>query len=109
MKLNFLILIVAGFAFSSCTKDEKSSSNLQEISAPSPALDRGGDYNLQVIGGPGTTESLTCGWSDGFGSGQVGCAGDHCTLSTMTLPTGGTATGITCWNGTVPLHTDNYR
>ncbi len=108
MKLNFLILIVAGLAFSSCTKDEKITASVPEISVPSPAIDRS-DPTLLVIGSPGTTESLTCGWSDGSGTGQVPCAGDHCALSTMSLPTGGTATGITCWAGAIPLHTDNYR
>ncbi|MDX1912890.1 MAG: hypothetical protein SFV22_15465 [Saprospiraceae bacterium] len=103
MKNLFLILVV-GLAISSCSKDE-ATPNTSEISVPSPSSDR--NPTLQVIG-DGGTQSLTCGWSDGYGSGQVACAGDHCALTTMTI-SGTTYVGITCYADDVPLHTDNYR
>lgn len=108
MKFFFLILTVVGFSLSSCSKEEKTPS-LSEITVPSSAVDRD-DPTLLVQGIPGGsgTNALTCGWSDGFGSGQVLCEGNNCSTATMTIG-GITYIGITCLNGTVPLHTDNYR
>jgi hypothetical protein len=106
MKKFFLILMVLGLVFSSCSKEEKSS-NMSETSVSSPEIDRNG-ATLLVYGGGGSQQSLTCGWSDGYGSGQVACAGTHCALSSYSSG-GSTYTGITCFNNDVPLHTDNYR
>lgn len=108
MKNFFLILTVVGFSLSSCSKEEKTPS-VSEITVPSIAVDRD-DPTLLVQGIPGGsgTNALTCGWSDGYGTGQVPCAGTVCELATITVG-GITYVGITCYNGTVPLHTDNYR
>ena len=108
MKNLFLILTVVGLSLSSCSKEEKTPS-VSEISVPSSAVDRD-DPTLLIQGSPGGsgTETLTCGWSDGYGTGQVLCEGNNCSLATMTIG-GITYVGIICLNGTVPLHTDNYR
>lgn len=78
----FLLLMPIGLVFSSCSKDnnEDKTSSTSESSASTAALDR--DYTLLVIGGSGGggTQTLTCGWSDGYGTGQVACAGDHLSL-----------------------------
>lgn len=104
MKNLFLILMVVGLALSSCSKEEKTPS-VSETSVHSPAVDR--DYTLLET--DGGTVSFGCGWSDGYGSGQVPCAGTRCALATMTLPGGNVVVGIACFNGAMPLHTDNYR
>ena len=81
---------------------------MSETPLSSTAANRDGPTLLEISGGGGGTQSLTCGWSDGFGTGQVACAGDHCSMTTMSAG-GNTYNGITCYSGTTPLHTDNYR
>ncbi|MBN8680647.1 MAG: hypothetical protein J0M29_20655 [Chitinophagales bacterium] len=105
MRLFFLLFALVSFTLNSCIKDD-AASNAQEVNASNKTEDRG-DATLLVTGGSGGTE-LSCGWSDGYGSGQVPCEGDHCALTVMTI-NGSTHVGITCFNDDVPLHTDNYR
>ena len=107
MKTFSWILMLVGLTFSSCSKEEQIKPSL---SVPSSVLDRdggGGDPTVvQIFDGP-DSQNLTCKWDDGYGT-AVSCEGDHCALSSYSSG-GNTYTGITCFDGSTPLHTDNYR
>lgn len=109
MKKIFGILIIIGLALSSCDKEEKATPKVPGTAGPSPTSERNGPTLQQIYtSGPGPQGILTCGWSDGFGTGQEVCEGDHCAV-TYFETTSGTLHGITCFDGAIPLHTENYR